>query len=121
MAEAVTAWTSTTEGSAAVEALQAAGIPAAVNARPSHLLADDQLWARDYFEMVDREEVGVHPHLGPVIRLHRTPATVNRPAPLYGEHTEEILKGRLGLSDDDLAQLRAEGVTSTEPEVQDWR
>ena len=32
-----------------------------------------------------------------------------------------VLKSRLGLSHDDLARLRAEGVTSTEPGIQDWR
>ena len=44
-----------------------------------------------------------------------------RPAPRYGEHTDEVLRELLGLDDDEIAALRAAGVTSTEPLAQDWR
>ena len=33
-----------------------------------------------------------------------------RPAPLLGEHTAEVLCGRLGLASEELAALRREGV-----------
>ncbi len=119
--EALSAWTATMDGAAVVSALQAAGIPAAVAVRSTTLAADDHLWVREFFRIIDRDEVGAHAYPGPVVRLSATPAVIERPAPLYGEHTVEILRTHLGLTDDDIAELRAAGVTSTEPLPQDWR
>lgn len=55
-----------------------------------------------------------HPHAGKVkvlnapIRLSGTPNTTRRPAPMLGEHNEEILR-ELGYSDEQLAALLNEG------------
>jgi crotonobetainyl-CoA:carnitine CoA-transferase CaiB-like acyl-CoA transferase len=84
-------------------------------------MVDEQLWARDFFAVIDRAEVGAHPYAGPVVRLSETPAVIDRPAPLYGQHTADVLKARLGLTDEDLAELHAAGITSVEPLAQDWR
>ena len=46
---------------------------------------------------------------GAPYKLSATPWAIRRPAPRLGEHTEEVL-GRLGVSDDELAGLRAEHV-----------
>ena len=43
------------------------------------------------------------------IELSETPGTYRRPAPLLGEHTDQILAG-LGYTADEIAALRAEGV-----------
>ncbi|MEO5898820.1 MAG: CoA transferase, partial [Ilumatobacteraceae bacterium] len=118
---AVGAWTSALDGATAAALLQAAGIPAAVAVRASQLATDEQLWARDFYRLLDRAEVGTHPYPGPVVRLTDTPAVIERPAPLYGQHTDQVLRELLGLSDDELDHLRAAGVTSTEPLAQDWR
>jgi len=44
------------------------------------------------------------------VRMSETPGAVRTPAPLLGQHTEEVLRARLGLGDDDLARLRGVGV-----------
>jgi crotonobetainyl-CoA:carnitine CoA-transferase CaiB-like acyl-CoA transferase len=44
-----------------------------------------------------------------VPRLSRTPAAIRLPAPVLGEHNEEVY-GELGLNQDDLAALAADGV-----------
>jgi crotonobetainyl-CoA:carnitine CoA-transferase CaiB-like acyl-CoA transferase len=55
----------------------------------------------------------VHPVAGairmtaPPVRLSETPGAVRSPAPLLGEHTDQILRERLGLGDDEIARLRA--------------
>jgi CoA:oxalate CoA-transferase len=47
---------------------------------------------------------------GPPVRMSDTPGTVRTPAPLLGEHTEEILRERLGMSGSEIARLHHEGV-----------
>ena len=56
-----------------------------------------------------------HPHAGrtrtprPVASFEATPATLRRPAPALGEHTDELL-AELGLPEGEIHELRAEGV-----------
>jgi crotonobetainyl-CoA:carnitine CoA-transferase CaiB-like acyl-CoA transferase len=119
--DAVAAWTRDRDGLSAEAALQAAGVPAALAARAGELAADEQLWARGFYRILDRAEVGAHPYPGPIVGLHATPAVVDRPAPLYGEHTAEVLRELLGLDDDEITALHDAGVTSTVPLAQDWR
>jgi crotonobetainyl-CoA:carnitine CoA-transferase CaiB-like acyl-CoA transferase len=47
---------------------------------------------------------------GPPVRMSETPGAVRTPAPLLGEHTEEILRDRLGMSGAEIARLHNEGV-----------
>lgn len=119
--EAVAGWTCSHDGFQVVDALQRECIPASVAMRPSHLMHDEQLWARGFFQIIEREEVGAQTYPGPVVRLTRTPATFDRPAPLFGQHTREILHARLGLTDAELDELEAAGITATEPAEQEWR
>ena len=57
------------------------------------------------------------PGLGPTrvlafpSRASATPATVRRPAPRVGEHTEEVLN-ELGLAPDEIARLVRAGVVA---------
>ena len=57
-----------------------------------------------------------HPSAGKVklvrspMKLSATPAEADRPPPLLGEHTDEVLRQVLGHSDEDIAKLRARGV-----------
>ena len=46
---------------------------------------------------------------GVVPRLTRTPGAVHSAGPAVGAHTEEILKGLLGLDEAQLQSLRAQG------------
>jgi crotonobetainyl-CoA:carnitine CoA-transferase CaiB-like acyl-CoA transferase len=57
----------------------------------------------------------VHPHhdqlelVASPMKLSATPAQIKRAPPLLGQHTDEVL-GEFGLSGDEVATLRAEGV-----------
>jgi crotonobetainyl-CoA:carnitine CoA-transferase CaiB-like acyl-CoA transferase len=44
--------------------------------------------------------------VGPPVRMSETPGSVRLPAPLLGEHTDEVLRERLGLSEHEIASLR---------------
>jgi crotonobetainyl-CoA:carnitine CoA-transferase CaiB-like acyl-CoA transferase len=48
--------------------------------------------------------------IGSPMRFSETAVTYRRPPPLIGEHTEEVLREKLGLRDDDIAALRAKQV-----------
>jgi crotonobetainyl-CoA:carnitine CoA-transferase CaiB-like acyl-CoA transferase len=50
---------------------------------------------------------------GPPVRMSETPGAVRAPAPLLGEHTEEVLKTRLGIKDDEIARLQDARVIGT--------
>ncbi|MGZ6241354.1 MAG: CaiB/BaiF CoA transferase family protein [Candidatus Binataceae bacterium] len=67
------------------------------------------LRARNAFIEIDHPVAGRFRYPGPLVRLTATPP-VARPAPLLGEHNQEILCGRLGYSPEELAKLRAAGV-----------
>lgn len=75
----------------------------------SDLLTDSQVLANDY--IIDYQ----HPALGPIkflgfpFQFSRTPVGLFRPAPSYGEHTEEVLLGA-GYTWDDIAGFKEEGV-----------
>ncbi len=65
---------------------------------------------RGIFVDMEHPAVGEYKQFGVVPRLMDTPGRIYRPAPLLGEHNDEIYRGELGMSADDLVALRAEGV-----------
>lgn len=74
------------------------------------LLEDTQLNARDFWSKFRHPELNdslVYP--GEFVKFSVTPATLRRRAPLVGEHNEEILKGELGYSEQDLVILKQAG------------
>jgi crotonobetainyl-CoA:carnitine CoA-transferase CaiB-like acyl-CoA transferase len=50
---------------------------------------------------------------GPPVRMSDTPGNVRTPAPLLGEHTEAILRDRLGMTEDEVARLNQAGIIRT--------
>jgi crotonobetainyl-CoA:carnitine CoA-transferase CaiB-like acyl-CoA transferase len=91
--------------------LRAEGVPCAPVLSRVDLLTDAQIAANQL--IVESE----HPHAGrmrqtrPAARFAVTPAEIRRPAPLLGEHTDEVLR-ELGLQDAEVAELRASGVVA---------
>jgi crotonobetainyl-CoA:carnitine CoA-transferase CaiB-like acyl-CoA transferase len=69
-----------------------------------------QVIARDMIVEVEHPVVGKIKIPGNPIKLSETPAQLKKPAPLLGQHTEEILVKLLGYKLDYVKQLQNEGI-----------
>ena len=68
---------------------------------------DEQLLDRDMFVTLSHEQMGDVRVVGSPLKFSATPVVYNCPPPLAGEHTEELLRERLTLSDEQIEDLRA--------------
>ncbi len=101
---------------ATVERLARAGIAAAPVVSPSLVTENPQLRDRGFFEELDHPSTGAGLYPCPPFALlagqHRW---LKRPPPTLGEHNEEVLRDRCGLTDEELARLATSGVIGTRP------
>jgi len=93
-----------------VAALEAVGVPCGPINNIDDLFADPHVKARGLRRELDRPGVGPVPFVANPIRMSETPVEYRAAPPTLGQHSHEILQGVLGLTDADIAQLRAAGV-----------
>ena len=74
------------------------------------IAADPHYAAREDIAVVDDPTAGPLRMQGVYPRLSATPGRIERGAPKLGEHNEEIYRGLLGLSEEEMDELRREGV-----------
>lgn len=105
---AIAEWTARRTAEEAIAAMRAADVPAGSIYSVADMFADPQYLARDLFETV---ETPTGPLKIPAIlpKLGDTPGRTQWAGPALGAHNREVY-GRLGLSDEDLADLAARGV-----------
>jgi crotonobetainyl-CoA:carnitine CoA-transferase CaiB-like acyl-CoA transferase len=113
--EIIAAWTRAHTKEQAVEALQAAGVPAMPVLAVPEVFEDEQLRARGFFEPVSHAIAGEWEIEAPHWRMSETPAHIRLPAPSFGEHNDYVFRELLGLSDEEIARLGLEGVTGKTP------
>ncbi|MDP6980232.1 MAG: CoA transferase [Myxococcota bacterium] len=88
-----------------------AGVPCSAIIDTQDLYRDPHLLARDFIKTVEHRDLGEAPLLGFPTRMSESEVPLER-APYLGEHSDEVLRGDLGLSDDEIESLRSEGVLS---------
>ena len=93
-----------------IEKLRAAGVPCGPINSVAEALNDPHTLARDLVRTVAHPAVGELKMVGIPYTLNGTPATVRRPPPTLGQHTDEVLREELGLTAERIAQLRVEKV-----------
>jgi len=109
LVEEISAWTRERDKHDVMRTLGEAGVPVSAIFSTSDLYADPHLKERGFVEHVEHPELGEAPLLGFPSRMSESRVPLSR-APWVGEHSDEVLRADLGLSDDDLAALRNEGV-----------
>ncbi len=108
-------WTRQHDPRAVMEMLQAVGVPAGIVAHPGHHLSDPQLLHRGYPKLVVQPDYESLMLEGPAFLGSDLPEVVTEPAPMLGEHTREIARELLGLSETEIEALIAEGVIEDPP------
>jgi len=81
-------------------------IPFAPVKNIKEVVNDSHLEVREYFVEVEHPATGPLKYAGAPYKLSQTPWKVDNPAPLLGEHNEEVYCQRLGYSREELSQLR---------------
>ncbi len=119
--EIIGQWTRSVTKIEAMERLQAAGVPAGavLDGRDLHL--DPNLKARGLLEKVEfpreREMGSRRPIIGRPWRFSRMPLAVRGPAPTFGQHNREVLRGILGYDESRCEALERAGVVTDKPTV----
>ncbi|MSQ25915.1 MAG: CoA transferase [Dehalococcoidia bacterium] len=104
------AWTQAFDAHELMRLLQATGVPAGVVQNATDLFADPQLAAQGHFVALEHPEIGRHHYERFAFRLSESASGPDAPAPLLGQHNEQVLRDVLGCSDDEIADMIIEGV-----------
>ncbi len=109
--EIISAWTRARTKHQVMAELGKAGVPCGAVLDTAEILDDPHLNARGQIHTIEHATRGRLRLPGCPVRLSASPAPTT-PPPLAGEHTAEVLSELLGLSTDEIADLRARGVVT---------
>ena len=93
-----------------VEAFGAAGLPTGPINNVRDVFSDPQVRERGMIEEIEHPTGRKIRLVGVPVKFSETPGAITAPPPLLGQHTEEVLRGLLGLTSAEVEQLRKEGV-----------
>jgi len=93
-----------------VDLLEAAGVANGPINDVAQVFDEPQVKARGVKIELDHPVAGKMPLVASPMRFSATPLEHQLAPPVLGQHTEEVLRGVLRLSDDAIARLRADGV-----------
>ena len=107
----IEAWTAKKTIDDVVETLLAAGIPASPVNTIDRVVKDPHIaGAREMFVELEHPVAGKMKVTGNQLKFTNNKIAIDTPAPLLGQHTEEILKEFLGTSHEEYEKLTEEGV-----------
>ena len=97
-----------------IEAFEAAGVPVGPVHSIGEALSHPQTLARGNVVETVHPQAGPTRALGCPVHFSKTPTRIDRPAPLLGEHTRELLR-EAGYAEAEIDALVAEGVVGAGP------
>jgi crotonobetainyl-CoA:carnitine CoA-transferase CaiB-like acyl-CoA transferase len=103
-------WTREHRATDIAERLQAAGVESHPVADFEDLHADPQLAHRGHFRWLEHPVVGRHAVETDAMRFSASPGRIESAAPRLGEHTGQVLRDMLGMSDGEIRVLEEKGV-----------
>ena len=106
-------WTRERDAQEVMETLQSVGVPAGIVLNAEGQFNDPQVKYRGFFKHLEHDVIGRHAYDGFSFELSRTPGSLTA-APTLGQHNEYVYKEILGMSDEDIGDLIAEGVITVE-------
>lgn len=109
------AWAAGQEPQAAMETLQGAGVPAGRVLDSEQIHDDRHLAARGYWVELPHPRMHAWKQPTTTWRFFEANPQLRRHAPLFGEHTREVLSTLLGVSEDELDALQAQAVIGDAP------
>lgn len=95
-----------------VEKLDAAGVPGGPVYTYDQTLSDPQVQHRRMVYDIDHPKIGAMKTLGLPVKSSGDLTEIRKPAPLHGQHTEEVLRA-VGYSEAQVRSLLAEGVVKS--------
>lgn len=108
-------WTRRREHRGAMELLQSHGVAAGAVLSASELCADPHLAARDALVELCHPEAGRHRYQRAPWRMSGVPEPTLTPAPCFGQHNGQVLSALLDLTEDEIRDMEARGILSSEP------
>jgi benzylsuccinate CoA-transferase BbsF subunit len=90
--------------------LQAAGVAAYPVQNCLDIHRDENLEAFGFWHWLDHQAMGPSPYQGLEHRMSRTPGALRSPAPMIGQHNDEVFKEILGMSANEIEELKREKV-----------
>ena len=105
----IAAQTTTWDGDELAERLQEAGVPAYPVLTMGDMELDPQLVARGQYWSTTHPVIGECTWDAPGFQLQGTPLYPRNPAPLLGQHNEDIYRNLLGYSEDEFIDLMVDG------------
>jgi crotonobetainyl-CoA:carnitine CoA-transferase CaiB-like acyl-CoA transferase len=108
--EVIDGWVAERTVDEVVELLVDAGVPVARVNDLDQVLSNEQALAREMIVKVDHPVLGETTLPGFPIKFSETKGELTEPAPLLGQHNEEVYSRLLCLSGDEVEELRKEGV-----------
>jgi formyl-CoA transferase len=107
-------WTTTKDKFEAMEILNEVNVPCGPILSMKEIAEEPALRATGTVVEVDHPTRGRYLTVGTPIKLSESPAEVRR-SPLLGEHSDEILAGVLGFSEEEIRELKASGALGEMP------
>jgi CoA:oxalate CoA-transferase len=103
-------WSKTRTSDEIVKLFKDADVPCTKLPTFSEVCNDPQLISRNMIIEVEQTLSGKVKAPGSLFKMSKTPGNIQYPAPLLGEHNEEVLAGMAGYTEEEIVQLSNEGV-----------
>lgn len=108
--ELISRWTQERDAEELVDLLARVGVPAGLVYRAPEMIRDPHFQEREAIIRVSDPRFGEIAMQNAFPRMSESPGQVVRGGPLLGEHTEKVLRERLGLKDERIKSLKEEQV-----------